>query len=280
MDPFLEKLLGDPQQRREPTIPGFLTARITGRMGDGMFELSYLGMGQNAPSAPARMMMPMAGGKRGTYFMPETGDEVVVGFEGGNPNMPIILGAVWNNQDQPPEQAKASDPENNIRTVVSRSGHELTFDDTTGEQKVKVKTQGGHELTLDDTAAGKVTLKTKLGSSIELDDSTGTLKITSPISIMIQSASVTLAAGSISMAPPVPVPGGPPAPPPGPTVIKAPVQLVLESPLISLKGAAIELTTTGNALSSTVVIDKMPFGAHTHLSSAPASPTGPVIPIP
>jgi phage baseplate assembly protein gpV len=279
MDEFLEKLLGDPQQRREQTIPGLLTAKVTGRMADGLYELSYLGMGQNAPSAPARMMMPMAGNKRGTYFMPETGDEVVVGFDGGNPNMPIILGAVWNNQDQPPEQARPS-PQNDVRTVVSRSGHELTFDDTSGEEKVKVRTQGGHELTLDDTPPGKVTLKTKLGSSIELDEATGTLRITSPLSIMLQSAAVTLAAGSISMGPPVPSPGGPPAPPPGPTVIKAPVQLVLESPLISLKGAAIELTTTGNALSSTVVIDKLPFGVHTHASAVPPAPTGPVIPLP
>jgi phage baseplate assembly protein gpV len=277
MDSFLEPLLGDPRQRREQTIPGLLTATVTGRMPDGLFELSYLGMGQNAPSAPARMMMPMAGDRRGTYFMPEVGDEVVVGFDGGNPNMPIILGAVWNNRAPAPDQARPS-ADNDVRTIVSRSGHELTFDDTSNAQLVKVKTQGGHELTLDDTPPGKVTLKTRLGSSIELDDSSGTLRITSPVAIMLQSAAVTLAAGTISMAPPVPIPGGPPGPPPGPTVIKAPVQLVLESPLISLKGAAIELTTTGNVLASTVVIDKMPFGAHTH--AVGPVPTGPVIPPP
>ena len=52
----LETLLEDRyQDKSEPKMPGVLTAKVTGRMGD-MFELSYLGMGQGAPSAPARVM--------------------------------------------------------------------------------------------------------------------------------------------------------------------------------------------------------------------------------
>src|SRR5690349_3024519 len=117
---FWETVLADKnEQRRENKLFGLYTAKVTGLMGGG-FELSYLGMGGNAPSAPARMMMPGAGKKRGAYFMPDVGDEVVVAFEGGDSNMPIILGGVWNSESPVPDQAKES-KDNNIRTLVSRS---------------------------------------------------------------------------------------------------------------------------------------------------------------
>src|ERR1035441_10767335 len=85
-------------QRREQPVHGIAIAIVTGRMGDGTYELRCLSMGANAPSAPARMMMPSAGSKRGVYWMPEVGDEVVVAFEGSDSNSPIILGALYNSK--------------------------------------------------------------------------------------------------------------------------------------------------------------------------------------
>ena len=88
--------------------------RPSGQETDEYYRLDYLTMGTDEPSsAAARVMMPMAGGKRGT--VPEPGDEVVVAFESGDTNLPVILGAVWNNNDHPPDQAKPS-PDNNIRS--------------------------------------------------------------------------------------------------------------------------------------------------------------------
>ena len=143
---FLENVFADQdRQRRERTMPGILIAQVTGRMGDGTYELRYLGMGGSAPSAPARMMMPNAGAKRGMYWMPEVGDEVVVAFEGGDPNAPIVLGALYNGGSPAPDQARPSS-DNNIRTLVSRSGHEITLDDSPGAGKVTVKTQDGRRL--------------------------------------------------------------------------------------------------------------------------------------
>jgi phage baseplate assembly protein gpV len=275
-DPLDTLMSSETAQRRDPLLFGVYSAKVTGKIGEG-YELKYLGMGGNAPSAPARVMASMAGNKRGNYFMPEIGDEVIVAFDAGDGNMPIILGAVWNGESPVPSQAKPS-TDNNIRTMVSRSGHEITFDDTRASEQVHIKSKGGHEVILDDTPPGKVTVQTAKGSKIELDDATGILHITSPTSIILESATVTLAAGAISMAPPVPAPGMPPFPT-GPTTIKAPVSLILESTVIQLKAASIELTTTGSALTSMVVIDGHPFGAHVHDLVLPAT-TGPVSPPP
>src|SRR4051794_9614625 len=160
---FMDNVFSDQnRERRDRTLPGVAIGMVTGRMGDGTYELRFLGMGGNAPSAPARMMMPNAGSKRGMHWMPEVGDEVVVGFEAGDHNAPIILGALYNAQSAAPDQAKPS-AENNVRTMVSRSGHEITLDDTPAAGKVTVKTAGGRSLILDDTAPGKVTLSTPTG---------------------------------------------------------------------------------------------------------------------
>jgi hypothetical protein len=161
--------------------------------------------------------------------------------------------------------------------MVSRSGHEITFDDTKGTEAVHVKSKSGHQLTLDDTPLGKVTLETAKGSKLELDDTTGILTIKSPTSIVLESATISLAAGGVSMAPPVPAPGAPPTPI-QPTTISSPLSLTLESTVISLKATTIELTTTGNIATSMVVIDGHPFGAHVHLLTP--GTTGPVTGLP
>ena len=220
----LHKLMApQTEHARKRLVHGLVTAKVRSRESDGTYRLDYLTMGDDEPSAQARVMMPMAGGKRGTYFFPEPGDEVVVAFELGDTNLPVILGTVWNQNDAPPDQAKQS-PDNNIRTIVSRSGHELTFDDTAGSEKITLKTQGGHTLTLDDAPAGPtVTLSSAGGVQITLSDIDGSLSIT------------------------------------------APLQISMESPLISLTANIINLTTTGTPTASMVTIDSVPFGMHTHV---------------
>lgn len=130
--------------RRAPQF-GLVYARVRAITPDGL-ELDYLSTSIDAPSAPARMAAPMAGNGRGAFFMPEVGDEVVVGFEMGDVNRPVILGALWNDRDQPPPSADPS-PTNNTRTIVSRAGHQITFDDApTGG--VLIRTAGGFEVHL------------------------------------------------------------------------------------------------------------------------------------
>jgi uncharacterized protein involved in type VI secretion and phage assembly len=128
--------------RRAPQF-GLVYARVRAITADGL-ELDYLSTSIDAPSAPARMAAPMAGNGRGAFFMPEVGDEVVVGFEMGDVNRPVILGALWNDRDQPPPTADNS-PTNNTRTIVSRAGHQITFDDSpTGG--VLIRTAGNFEV--------------------------------------------------------------------------------------------------------------------------------------
>jgi phage baseplate assembly protein gpV len=256
MDFFDSVFADQDRQRRDRTVQGIAIAKVTGRMDDGRYELRFLSMGGDAPSAPARMMMPNAGNKRGMYWMPEIGDEVVVGFENGDSNAPIILGALYNAESPTPDQAKPSG-DNNVRTIVSRSGHEITLDDSPGSGKIKLKTKDGRSLTLDDTPPGKIVLETPLGLAIELDDATGTITLKAPLGIKLEAPLLEL--------------HGSPDPKIG---------------AIQMQAAAITLATaaasaSGNVLASTVLIDGKPFGLHVHGLPPPIPgppPTPPVLP--
>lgn len=146
----------------------------------------------------ARLSTLMAGGDRGSWFIPEVGDEVFVAFMAADPRWPVVIGALWNGIDAPPETMD-NGGENNIRSITSRSGHKLTFDDTGGAEKLEIQTQAGHVFTLDDAAGGEITLRHLGGAAIKIDSS-GTVSITAlnqvnveaPAGMQITAAMVTV----------------------------------------------------------------------------------------
>jgi len=178
------------QYKREAPMFGLMFAEVTGIHDDG-YQLEWLSGSMSSPSAPARVATLMAGDGRGAFFMPEVGDEVVVGFELGNIDRPVILGALWSDQDKPPQQADTG-ATNHVRTIVSRAGHEVTFDDSP-DGKITIKTKGGMEITLNDVPP-KIVIKTTgniATSQLELDGvawnhqhATGTGPSGPPVSII------------------------------------------------------------------------------------------------
>src|SRR3989442_12732253 len=55
----------------------------------------------------ARLATMMAGNNRGSWFIPDENDEVLIGFEAGDPRRPYVLGMLWNGVDSPPETLAA-----------------------------------------------------------------------------------------------------------------------------------------------------------------------------
>src|SRR5262245_51043021 len=74
--------------------------------------------GHKVESAWARLSVPMAGSKRGTFFRPEVEDEVLVAFEHGDPRRPYILGSLWSQKDEPPPDT-GDKKANDKRVIVS-----------------------------------------------------------------------------------------------------------------------------------------------------------------
>jgi len=86
----------------------------------------------------ARLNMPMAGRDRGWMTIPEIGDEVLVSFMHGSIAHAVVVGSLYNGVDRPPYANE--DGENNLRVFQSRSGHRVTFDDTSGAERIEVVT--------------------------------------------------------------------------------------------------------------------------------------------
>ena len=68
----------------------------------GRVKVQFPWLSNEDESFWARIASPMAGDKRGIYFLPEVDDEVLVVFEHGDMRFPYVIGALWNGQDSPP----------------------------------------------------------------------------------------------------------------------------------------------------------------------------------
>ncbi len=135
--------------------------------------------GSDAYEVWARLATTMAGGNRGTWFIPEVGDEVLVSFQAGDPQWPYVLGALWNGQDDPPESI---DADNDIRSITSRSGIKITLDDTSGAVTLTLETPGGQKATFAD-AGSSVELSDANGNSIKMDPSGMTITAASQLTV-------------------------------------------------------------------------------------------------
>ncbi len=123
----------------------------------------------------------MAGNNRGTWFIPDKNDEVLVAFEGGNPRRPYVIGALWNGQDAPPEQMDGAG-DNNVKTILSRQGVRITLDDTDRAVKLRLETPGGQSIVLSD-ADNSIVAEDSNGNTIKMEvqgitiTASGTLEI-------------------------------------------------------------------------------------------------------
>jgi uncharacterized protein involved in type VI secretion and phage assembly len=84
----------------------------------------------------ARIAVPMAGPERGTYVLPEIDDQLLVVFEHGDVDRPIVIGAVWSKKQEPVEVNASG--KNNTKLIKSRCGHRIIFDDKQGAEKITI----------------------------------------------------------------------------------------------------------------------------------------------
>lgn len=135
------------------------------RLGRIEVRFPWLGTtGNRDVRAWATLCSPYADGNQGLQILPETESQVVVAFEAGHLRRPYIVGCTWNGTAPLPTPATRA---NNLRTLKTRSGSRLEFDDGTSP-KVTVRTPKGHQVTLDDTGTGTVTVQISGGASIKV----------------------------------------------------------------------------------------------------------------
>lgn len=152
-----------PVRPARPMLDGVYPARVVDNHdphNQGRIRVQYYWQ-EDGQTTWVRLLTPHAGAGRGTLFLPELGDEVLVTFEEGDAERPYVVGSAWNGVHQPPASGFHSPGEvngsefakNNIKRIVTKSGHRITLVDTPGKETISIATPTSNRLMLTESHA-------------------------------------------------------------------------------------------------------------------------------
>ena len=140
----------------------------------------------------ARVATLDAGDKRGTFFRPETDDEVLVGFMNDDPKNPVILGMLHSSAKAAPLEPEDGNPE---KGYVSRSGIKLIFNDD--KKSIHIETPGNRVFELNDDE-NSITVKDANGNKMVIDNNGVSIESATDITIK-GGSSISISAPQISI---------------------------------------------------------------------------------
>ncbi|HEX6480730.1 MAG TPA: phage baseplate assembly protein V [Ktedonobacteraceae bacterium] len=151
--------------------------------------------GNSHYEAWARVATLMGGNNRGTWFIPDVNDEVLIVFEGGDPRRPYVIGGLWNGKDAPPQKMDGAG-KNNQKVIRSRNGVKITVDDSDGQESLTLETPGGQKVILKD-GPGSIEVSDSNGNSFKMESSG--ITITSSGKVTISATTMEISAGQVSV---------------------------------------------------------------------------------
>lgn len=128
----------------------------------------------------ARMAHFYATSGKGAFFLPETGDEVTLGFLNDDPRFPVILGTLYSSKHKPPYTAEA---ENKIKAIVTKNDLKIEFNDA--DKVLAIQTPGGNRFILSDKDKS-IQLRDQNGNTVELNAGGITLRSPKDLSLLAQ----------------------------------------------------------------------------------------------
>ncbi len=133
----------------------------------------------------ARLAQYFASKDFGAFYVPEVGDEVVLGYFNNDPSNPVILGSLYSSNRAPPY---VLDKENNIKALVTRSKSRFEIDDK--NVVITLTTPAKNKIVIDDKDKS-ILLSDEHGNTIKMNasgitlDSPGDIKLTAKGSITL-----------------------------------------------------------------------------------------------
>jgi len=145
------------------------------------------------PGVWARLAQYYASSTFGAFYLPEVGDEVVLGYFNNDPSHPVILGSLYSSKHAPPYTLEAA---NNTKALVTRSKVKIEINDE--DKVVTITTPANNKVVLSDTDKS-ITLQDETNNKVTL--TTGGITLDSPKDIKLTAkGSMTLdAVGAISI---------------------------------------------------------------------------------
>jgi Rhs element Vgr protein len=160
-----------------------------------------------------------AGNERGAFFMPEVGDEVIVGFINDDPRHPVVLGMLHSSNKPAPISPQDN---NNEKGFTTRSKMHLSFNDDT--KTIVIDTPAGNSITIDEKSM-KIEIKDQNENKITMEQTGITME--SPLNIDVKAGAVLTLSGGTSLS------------------ISAPSLSVKADASVSIEGAVAKVTSSG-----------------------------------
>jgi len=142
----------------------------------------------------ARVVAPFAGDNRGTFFIPDIDDEVLVVFMQGDPRYPLVLGGRWIGRNAAP--ASIDGGRNIVKRIRSKNGLQITLEDNSGQESITIETPGGQSVTLRD-GPGSIVVEDSNGNSITLEAQA--LSIQASAKVEVNAPMVNVTAGMVQV---------------------------------------------------------------------------------
>lgn len=161
-----DNIVSKPSMGMLPPVGGLMLAKVQSLAGDpsGEDRIYVKLMNSSDMKMWCRVATLDAGNERGSFFMPEVGDEVVVGFVGCNANNAVILGMLHSSKAPAPMDIT---DDNHVKGFFSREKIQLLFDDE--KKALSIETPGGNKLLISDDEKG-VSLEDQNGNTIVMND--------------------------------------------------------------------------------------------------------------
>ncbi|MGH9896667.1 MAG: type VI secretion system Vgr family protein, partial [bacterium] len=198
------------QTTPKPRIWGNQTALVVGKAGEeiwtdkhGRIKVQFywdrLGKKDENSSCWIRVAQPWAGKGWGSLSIPRIGQEVVVEFLEGDPDLPLVTGSVYNADQAPPYDPAKGGVVSGLRsnTHKGKGYNEMSMDDTAGKEMITVHAQ--HDMTTtvehDDTqrvVSGNRKINVDTGTHTETIKGATTITIvTGPYKLDVQTSTHT-----------------------------------------------------------------------------------------
>ncbi|MEE9443250.1 MAG: phage baseplate assembly protein V [candidate division Zixibacteria bacterium] len=170
-----------------------------------------------------RVAVPHAGQDRGWFSVPEIGDEVLVGYEQGSPDLPIVIGSLYNKDNAPHSDTGTDD--NSVKGFITKSGNKIIINDSGGGEQIGIIAADGSQVIID---SGGPSITVETDGDVTIKSKNITLKADSKIvldggQIEIKSGGDIKSEASMNMA------------------TKAGIEYKIEGTMVTVKGTPIQL---------------------------------------
>ena len=198
---------------RQKKISGVVVAKVEKNddpQGLGRVQISFPHLSDDNRSCWVRTATTMAGGDGkkswGSYFVPEVGDEVLVVFEQGDINRPIVIGSSFNGKNRPPGITPGDKDITAKKRFMTKSGMQILIDESPKKENLVIQDKAGSKITMD-SATGNVIVEAKGNVTIN-NGSQGAARQNDPVEVTIPAGTfLTAAQGGVPNSAPVKVQG-------------------------------------------------------------------------